>query len=66
MSDVLCGVPGCVTTCDRGGGSKLAKNSVTYFMDGPLSSNKNLYSPLQDPFSEALLTQAKRKRTVLE
>src|SRR6218665_2569872 len=30
------GVPGCVTKCDRGRGSKLAKNSVTYFMDGPL------------------------------
>src|SRR6218665_2595822 len=30
------GVPGCVTKCDRGGGSKLAKNSVTYFMDGPI------------------------------
>src|SRR6218665_1319906 len=29
------GVPGCVTKCDRGRGSKLAKNSVTYFMDGP-------------------------------
>jgi|SRR6218665_3833172 len=30
------GVPGCVTKCDRGGGSKLAKiNCVTYFMDGP-------------------------------
>src|SRR6218665_399782 len=28
-------VPGCVTKCDRGGGSKLAQNSVTYFMDGP-------------------------------
>ena len=40
MCDVLwrfCGVPGCVTKCDRGeGGSKLAKNSVMYFMDGPL------------------------------
>ena len=38
MCDVLSGgVPGCVTKCDRGrGGSKLAKNSVTYFMDGPL------------------------------
>ena len=36
MCDVLWGVPGCVTKCDRGdGGSKLAKNSVTYFMDGP-------------------------------
>jgi len=35
MCDVLLeGVPGCVTKCDRGG-SKLAKNSVTYFMDGP-------------------------------
>ena len=27
------GVPGCVT---GGGGKKLAKNSVTYFMDGPI------------------------------
>ena len=37
MCDVLSGVgvPGCVKKCDRGGGSKLAKNSVTYFMDGP-------------------------------
>jgi len=36
MCDVLLGVPGCVTECDRVyGGSKLAKNSVTYFMDGP-------------------------------
>ena len=31
MCDVLSGGPG---MCDRGG-SKLAKNSVTYFMDGP-------------------------------
>src|SRR6218665_2225430 len=29
------GVPGYVTKCDRGRGSKLAKSSVTYFMDGP-------------------------------
>src|SRR6218665_1839414 len=28
------GVPGCVTKCDGGGGSKLAKNCVTHFMDG--------------------------------
>ena len=36
MCDVLSGgVPGCVTKCDRGRGSKLAKNNVTYFMDGP-------------------------------
>ena len=36
MCDVLWEVPGCVTKCDRGRvGSKLAKNSVTYFMDGP-------------------------------
>ena len=35
MCDVLSGVPGCVTKCDMGRGSKLAKNSVTYFMDGP-------------------------------
>jgi len=35
MCDVLLGVPGCVTKCDRVRGSKLAKNSVTYFIDGP-------------------------------
>src|SRR6218665_3526074 len=35
MCDVFSGVQGCVTKCDRGGGSKLAKNIVTYFMDGP-------------------------------
>src|SRR6218665_2160571 len=28
------GVPGCVTQCDRGGGSKLEKNRMMYFMDG--------------------------------
>ena len=42
MCDVLWGVPGCVTKCDRGRGSKLAKNSVTYFMDGPLRINNKL------------------------
>src|SRR6218665_2552176 len=26
------GVPGCVTKCDRGRGSKLARNNVTYFL----------------------------------
>jgi len=35
MCDVLLGLLGCVTKCDIGRGSKLAKNSVTYFMDGP-------------------------------
>src|SRR6218665_2908536 len=40
MCDVLLGVPRCVTKCDRG--SKLAKNSVTYFMDGPLCSSLGL------------------------
>src|SRR6218665_3993640 len=30
MCDVLWGVPGCVTKCDRGRESKLAKNSATY------------------------------------
>src|SRR6218665_16574 len=38
MCDLLLGVQGCVTTCDRrteGGGLKFAKNSMTYFMDGP-------------------------------
>ena len=38
MSDVLWGVPGCVTKSDRRRGIKLAKNSVTYFMEGPLRS----------------------------
>src|SRR6218665_2557900 len=46
MCDVLLEIPGCVTKCDRegGGGSKLAKNSVTYFMEGPLrqSSSRRL------------------------
>ena len=38
MCDVLLGgIPGCATQCDRG--SKLAKNSVTYFMDGPKSNS---------------------------
>src|SRR6218665_2633782 len=38
MCGVLLGdVPGCVTKWDRGGGSKLAKYSVTYFMDGLFS-----------------------------
>src|SRR6218665_1978368 len=35
MCDVLWGVPGCGTQCDRERGSKLAKNSMTCFMDGP-------------------------------
>ena len=39
MCDVLSGVPGCVTKFDRGRGVKLAINSVTYFMDGPLTVN---------------------------
>jgi len=35
------GIPGCVTKCDRGYvWSKLAKNSVTYFLDGPLDTWK--------------------------
>ena len=41
--ELLGGVPGCVTKCDMGvGGSKLAKNSVTYFMDGPKAGKKLL------------------------
>src|SRR6218665_2626314 len=38
MCDVLWRVPRRVTKCDRGGGSKLVQNSVTYFMDGSHSS----------------------------
>src|SRR6218665_1358651 len=30
------GVPRCVTKCDRGRGSKLVQNGVTFFMGGPL------------------------------
>src|SRR6218665_1666950 len=38
-------VLGCVTKCDRGmGGSKLAKNSVTYFMDGPLFAYQKIFA----------------------
>jgi len=37
MCDVLSG--GGPGICDRGGGSKLAKNSVTYFMDGTIFRN---------------------------
>src|SRR6218665_1274764 len=32
------GVRRCVTKYDRGRGSKLVKNSMTYFMDGPLNA----------------------------
>src|SRR6218665_878631 len=45
MCDVLFwGAPGCVTKCDRGRGSKLAKNSVTYmyFMDSPMAKKLSL------------------------
>src|SRR6218665_1836754 len=43
MCDVLSGVHG---MCDIGRGSKLAKHSVTYFMDGPLPSAGFKRSPL--------------------
>ena len=33
--DILLGGLRFVTVCDWGGGSKIIKNSVTYFMDGP-------------------------------
>src|SRR6218665_3035018 len=50
MCDVLYGeAPRCVTKCDRGGGSKLVQNSVTYFMDGPLPYN-NLSVGLMELF----------------
>jgi len=44
MCDVLLGVQGCVTKCDRGGGLKLAKNSLTYFMDGPLGDGCSFFN----------------------
>ena len=34
-------VPGCVIKCDRGGGLKLAKNCMTYFIDGLLPLKKS-------------------------
>src|SRR6218665_17736 len=37
MCDVLLGGPRMCDKVCQGGGSKLAKNSVTYFMDGPLT-----------------------------
>ena len=37
MCDVLSGGPGMCGKVLQGEGSKLAKNSVTYFMDGPKS-----------------------------
>src|SRR6218665_520686 len=43
----LWGVSGCVTKCDRRRGSKLAKNSVTYFMDCPLCALRVILIPLQ-------------------
>ena len=39
-------VPECVTKCDRGRGSKLSKNSVTYFMDGPILTLMNGYKTI--------------------
>src|SRR6218665_88876 len=40
MCDILLGgFRGCVTKCDRGRGSKLAKNNMTYFMDDPLQGS---------------------------
>src|SRR6218665_3031288 len=45
MCDVLSrgGPRGCVTKCDKGEGEKLAKNSVTYFMDGPIEVHELAY-----------------------
>jgi len=41
------GVPGWVTKGDRGRVSKLAKNSVTYFMDGPFGDyNGEVFSEI--------------------
>jgi len=55
MCDVLSGgVPGCVTKCDMGGGSKLAKNSVTYFMDGPLL-DYNYHYPLMHTYRPTVI-----------
>jgi len=44
---------GCVTKCDKGRGYKLAKNSVTYFMDGPMAV-AGLRAPLSRVLEEAL------------
>src|SRR6218665_1405433 len=49
----------CVTKCDRGRGSKLVKNSVTYFMDGPLVLNflSFVYNTIQLLFDRACITK---------
>ena len=45
MCDVLFGgVPGCVTKCDMGRGSKMDKNSGRCFMDGPILTTQPLTS----------------------
>jgi len=44
MCDVLLGGPGMCDKVRQGRGSKVAKNSVTYFMDGPLSTHSNLFA----------------------
>src|SRR6218665_3305253 len=42
ICDVLLGVPGCVTKCDRERGVKIGQNSVTYFIDGPYDSSHKI------------------------
>ena len=48
MCEYFWGVPGGVTKCDRvEGESKLAKNSVTYFMDSLFSTNESMLKSTQ-------------------
>src|SRR6218665_3673211 len=42
------GGTGCVTKCDRERGSKFAKNSVTYFMDGPYAKSRSEHPAMQN------------------
>src|SRR6218665_1462481 len=58
MCDVLLEVLGCVTKCDRGRGSKLAKNMVTYFMDSP-EVQINIPNKQNAEFEEAMTMFAK-------
>ena len=56
-----------VTVCDRGGGSKIAKNSVTSFMDGPyaeLHFQVNIFQVGRGQFFQILLRILKESRSV--
>ena len=67
MCDVLSGGPGmCDKVWQREGWSKLAKNSVTYFMDGPNNQDRsiNFWNDEQDILeAEIFLREILKKKT---